>query len=37
MAKKKGCIWDHAPDRRRKPTVLDALKREVQKKANDLA
>ena len=33
---KKGYCWGYAPDRRTKPKVPDALKKEVQTKADDL-
>jgi hypothetical protein len=33
---KKGYMWGYAPDRRNKPKVPDALKKEVQAKANEL-
>jgi hypothetical protein len=36
MAKKKGCVWGYAPNRRIKPKVPDALKQEVQAKASEL-
>jgi hypothetical protein len=36
MAKKKGCVWGYAPDRRIKPKVPNTLKREVQTKASEL-
>ena len=36
MANRKGCTWGYAPDPRRKPSVPDDLKKEVQTKANDL-
>jgi len=36
MARKTGYVWGYAPDRQRKPTIPDALKRETQTKGNDL-
>lgn len=36
MARKTSYVWGYAPDRRRKPTVPDRLKQEVETKGNAL-